>query len=161
MISAIVGTMSVPWWILNNLFSFLFTYGSFLSAIGGIMVADYYFIRKRRLNVPELYRKNGQFRYMNGVNPAGMISWLAAGGMAFFSGAWAFVVGLAGGFALYLVLMRIWIINKYPQEEILSGFSDNFLATSVDMNWVFVKRSGFVRKRTRSIPQNALKREDL
>jgi nucleobase:cation symporter-1, NCS1 family len=160
-IAAIVGSMSVPWWILNNLFSFLFTYGSFLSAIGGIMVADYYIIRKRRLNVPDLFRKNGQFRYMKGVNPAGMISWLVAGSMAFYSGAWAFVVGLVGGFVLYLILMKMWIIHKYPQQELLSNFDDKFLATSVGMNWVFVKGSGFVRKDTKNIPEDALKREDL
>jgi len=160
-ISAIVGTLSVPWWILNHLFGFLFTYGSFLSAIGGIMIADYYVIRRRRLNVPELYRRNGQFRYMGGVNPAGMISWLIAGGLAFFSGAWAFVVGLVGGFILYLFLMKVWVIPKYPQQELLSNFNDKYLATSVGMNWVFIKESGFLREDTESIPEDALKREDL
>jgi NCS1 family nucleobase:cation symporter-1 len=160
-ISAIVGTMSVPWWILNHLFGFLFTYGSFLSAIGGIMIADYYVLRKRRLNVPDLYRKKGQFRYMGGVNPAGMIAWLVAGGLAFFSGTWAFVVGLIGGFFIYLILMKLWILHQYPQKEIISNYDNSFLGTSEGMNWVFVKGSGFFREKTEEISDQALKREDM
>ena len=63
----------MPWAILDNLFAFLFSYGSFLSAIGGIMVADYYLIRRRRLNVPQLYELQGQFHYWRGFNPAGLL----------------------------------------------------------------------------------------
>ena len=72
----------LPWAILDNLFAFLGYYGAFLSAIGGIMIADYYLIRRRRLNVPDLYRLDGQFRYAGGFNPAGLIAWLVAGGLA-------------------------------------------------------------------------------
>jgi NCS1 family nucleobase:cation symporter-1 len=43
-IAGVVRTLCFPWQILDNLFVFLGNYGPFLSAIGGIMVADYYFI---------------------------------------------------------------------------------------------------------------------
>lgn len=81
-IAGIVGTLCFPWEILNNLFVFLGYYGAFLSAIGGIMVADYFILRKRRINVPDLYRMDGQFRYAGGFNPAGMNAWILAGGLA-------------------------------------------------------------------------------
>ncbi|WP_018001027.1 NCS1 family transporter [Paracoccus sp. N5] len=73
-IAGVVGTLCFPWQILDNLFVFLGYYGAFLSAIGGIMVADYYVIRRRRLNVPALYDPEGQYRYHRGFNPAGLIA---------------------------------------------------------------------------------------
>ena len=71
-LAGVVGTVCFPWALLDNLFVFLGYYGAFLSAIGGIMVADYYLIRRRRLNVPDLYRVDGQFRYSGGFNWAGL-----------------------------------------------------------------------------------------
>ncbi|MDW3118587.1 MAG: NCS1 family transporter [Roseovarius pacificus] len=69
-LAGIVGTLCFPWEILNNLFVFLGYYGAFLSAIGGIMVADYYILRRRRINVPDLFKSNGQYRFWGGFNPA-------------------------------------------------------------------------------------------
>ena len=77
-----MGTLCFPWQILDNLFVFLGYYGAFLSAIGGIMVADYYVIRRRRLNVPELFSLSGQYRYAGGFNMAGLLAWVLAGGIA-------------------------------------------------------------------------------
>jgi NCS1 family nucleobase:cation symporter-1 len=160
-LAGIIGTLSVPWLILDNLFSFLFSYGSFLSTIGGIMVADYYLLRRRRLNVPALYEPNGQFRFVRGINPAGLITWLAGGALAFFSGAWAFVVGFVTGFVLYTILMKAWVLRSYPQAEIASGFKDDYLATSVDRNWVYSAQKGFSRVPTKDLADQGLARADL
>ena len=160
-IAGIVGTLAMPWLILDNLFSFLGYYGALLSAVGGIIVADYYVIRKRRLNVPDLYRQNGQFRFSNGVNPAAMIAWVVGGGMALYFLTYAYPVGFVVAFVVYLLLMKVWILPKYPQAEIGSGFSDDYLATSVGLNWVYTKSGEFVRERTDEIPASAIKREDL
>ncbi|HVO88432.1 MAG TPA: NCS1 family transporter [Casimicrobiaceae bacterium] len=160
-LAGIIGTLSMPWLILDNLFSFLFSYGSFLSTIGGIMIADYYLLRRRRLNVPDLYDPGGQFRFMRGVNPAGMLTWLIGGALAFYSGAWAFVVGFLVGFVLYLVLMKLWVLDAYPQSEITSGYSDSYLGTSVDQNWVYSEQKGFSRVATAALTDEKLTREDL
>lgn len=140
-VAGVIGTLSMPWAILDNLFAFLFSYGSFLSAIGGIMVADYYLIRKRRLNVPHLYRADGQFRYSRGFNMAGVLAWAGAGGLAFISGEWAFVTGFVAGLLLYYVLMKFWVMRAYPQEEVISGRGDQFLATSIGVSWVYDRGS--------------------
>ncbi|MFD1008973.1 NCS1 family transporter [Oceanisphaera ostreae] len=145
-IAGVVGTLSMPWAILDNLFAFLFSYGSFLSAIGGIMIADYFLIRKRRLNVPELYSVSGQFRYYKGVNPAGLIAWLCAGSLAFYSAEWAFVVGLLFSMAMYFVLMKYWIMRIYPQKEITEKNKDNYLATSAGMDWSYNEQSGLFQQ---------------
>lgn len=160
-LAGIIGTVSVPWLILDNLFSFLFSYGSFLSTIGGIMIADYYLLRKRRLNVPDLYEPRGQFRFAGGVNPAGVLTWLVGGTLAFYSGAWAFVVGFAVGFVLYALLMKLWVLGQYPQAEITSGYSDVYLATSTDSNWVYSAQDGFSHVRTADLADTELAREDL
>ena len=160
-LAGIIGTLSFPWLILDNLFSFLFSYGSYLSTIGGIMIADYYLLRRRRLNVPDLYEPQGQFRFMRGVNPAGMATWLIGGTLAFLSGPWAFVVGFVSGFVLYTVLMKVWVLRAYPQAEITSGFDDRYLATSVDRNWVYEPSTGFKRVETKDLADDRMRREDL
>ncbi len=133
-IAGIIGTLSMPWAILDNLFAFLFSYGSFLSAIGGIMVADYYLLRGRRLNVPELYRQDGQFFYWRGINPAGLLAWGMSSAIAFNSGDWAFLLGFVSGLLSYLALMKLWIIKRYPQQE-TKAQGDELLATSVAVDW--------------------------
>ncbi|GGF78839.1 nitrate reductase [Paracoccus acridae] len=143
-IAGVVGTLCFPWQILDNLFVFLGYYGAFLSAIGGIMVADYYVIRRRRVNVPALFDPDGQYRYARGFNPAGLIAWLLAGAVAAWWSAFAFVIGFPLGFLLYLVLMRALVLPRHWQAE-LSGGPDDFLAASVGMDWVHLGGGRFAR----------------
>jgi nucleobase:cation symporter-1, NCS1 family len=65
-LAGVVGTAVMPWLLLDNLFTFLSYYGGFIAAIAGIMVCDYYVLRRRRLNVPALYEPHGQYRYARG-----------------------------------------------------------------------------------------------
>jgi NCS1 family nucleobase:cation symporter-1 len=160
-LAGIVGTAVAPWALLDNLFSFLSYYGGFIGAIGGIMVCDYYVLRKRRLNVPDLYRADGQFRYWKGINPAGIIAWFAA---AILSLIWldiAFLIGFPIAFVLYFALMKLWVMPRYEQKEITSGHEDKYLATSLGLNWVYHRGEGFTREKTEEIPASAVKREDL
>jgi NCS1 family nucleobase:cation symporter-1 len=160
-LAGIVGTAVAPWALLENLFAFLSYYGGFIGAIGGIMVCDYYVFRRRRLNVPDLYRTDGQFRYWRGVNPAGIIAWVVA---ALLSLIWldiAFLLGFPIAFVLYYVLMRFWILARYRQAEIESNFDDRYLATSLGLNWVYKRGEWFTRERTEDIPEDAVAREDL
>lgn len=159
-IAGIIGTLSMPWLILNNLFTFLGYYGAVLSAVGGIMVADYYFIRKRRLNVPDLYRQDGQYRFAGGFNPAGIIAWIVGGGLALIFLEYAYLTGFVVAFIVYLVLMKTWILPKYPQAEI-GAQGDDYLATSAGLNWVYTEAGTFKRLPTDAIPSSAIKREDM
>lgn len=136
-IAGAVGTATMPWLILEHLYVFLGFYGGALSAIGGIMICDYFLIRRRRVNIPDLYKKDGQFRYMKGYNPAGLIAWLVAGAIAIKFLSIAYLVGLPLGFIIYYVLMKLWIIPKYPQVEIDSNYDDKYLSTSVNQDWVY------------------------
>jgi NCS1 family nucleobase:cation symporter-1 len=158
-IAGVVGTLCFPWQILDNLFVFLGYYGAFLSAIGGIMVADYYVIRNRRVNVPALYDPEGQYRYHRGFNPAGMIAWLLAGAFAAWWSAYAFVIGFPLGFLFYLVLMKVVVLPRFAQAELTSRGSDEYLAASVGMDWVHQGGGRFARIPCGS--GGAAEREDL
>jgi NCS1 family nucleobase:cation symporter-1 len=157
-LAAVVGTLAFPWLILNNLFTFLGYYGALLSAVGGIMICDYYVIRRRRLNVPELYRARGQFFFARGVNPAGLIAWLVAGGVAVWQLQYAYLVGFPLGFLVYWLLMKFWILPQYPQAELTARDGDAFLGTSAAREWEYDGAGGL-----RQVPAGSevkLERED-
>ena len=159
-IAGIVGTLCFPWAILDNLFVFLGYCGAFLSAIGGIMVADYYLIRRRRLNVPDLYSRTGQFRYAGGFNWAGMGAWLIAGGIAAYYSAYAFAIGFPLALVLYYGLMKLLVLPRNPQAELTSGYADHYLATSQGKSWVHLGQGRFERM-TPAEQGKAQGREDL
>ncbi len=134
-IAGVIGTIVQPWAILDNLFLYLGYYGAILSAVAGIIICDYYVIRKRRLHVKDLYRTQGQFRYDNGVNWAGMIAWIIGGGLALYFMNYMYVVGFPAGFIVYYILMKAWYLKRHKQQEIESNYSDEFLGTSVGRDW--------------------------
>ncbi|MGH3090703.1 MAG: NCS1 family nucleobase:cation symporter-1 [Rubrobacteraceae bacterium] len=71
-ITAVIGVLSFPWVLLDNVGAYIFTwlvgYGSLLGAIGAVMIVDYWIVRGRRLNVPELYKMDGAYAYSGGWN---------------------------------------------------------------------------------------------
>jgi NCS1 family nucleobase:cation symporter-1 len=81
-ITAAIGTLLQPWVLFFNALSYAITwlsgYGGFLGAIGGIMIADYWLLRRQNLNLLDLYRENGVYSYRNswGVNPYAIIALL-------------------------------------------------------------------------------------
>ncbi|MGH2553983.1 MAG: NCS1 family nucleobase:cation symporter-1 [Chitinophagaceae bacterium] len=80
-ITGVVGILIFPWKLYADphgyIFTWLIAYSSLLGPIGGILIADYYFIRKQQLAVNELYRHSGQYRYENGFNSIAIIALLA------------------------------------------------------------------------------------
>ncbi len=72
MITAFIGILMMPWKIIETTQGYIFTwligYGALLGPIGGIMIADYYVVRRARLNLPDLYRAEGEYRYSGGIH---------------------------------------------------------------------------------------------
>lgn len=73
-VSAIIGFAILPW----NLYSspvvivyFLGGLGALLGPLFGIVMADYWLIRRQRVDVPALYTHDaaGPYHYVNGINP--------------------------------------------------------------------------------------------
>jgi NCS1 family nucleobase:cation symporter-1 len=82
LITAIIGVLIQPWKLYNDpngyIFTWLIGYSSLLGAVGGVLIADYYLIRKTKLDLAALYRSHDQYWYSGGFNPVAMIA-LAAG----------------------------------------------------------------------------------
>lgn len=136
LIAGLIGVCVMPWKILDQLYTYLGYFGSFLSALAGIMICDYYIIRKRRLNVQDLYKRDGQYRYHGGFNVCGIVAWILGTVAANVGSDYGYLFGLPTGFVVYLVLMRTWYLKKFPQAEVESGYSDEYLGISVGNDWV-------------------------
>jgi len=71
-ITAVIGIISFPWVLFNNVGAYIFTwlvgYGSLLGAIGAVMIMDYWIVRRRQLDLAELYRTDGRYSYAGGWN---------------------------------------------------------------------------------------------
>lgn len=69
LITGVAGIVMMPWKFLASadtyIFNWLIGYSALLGPIAGIMVIDYWVLRKRELDVPELYRPNGKFAGVN------------------------------------------------------------------------------------------------
>lgn len=105
-----LGLLIVPWYLTtaSGFFRFMNLYGAMLGPIGGIMITDYFLIRKREFNLTTLYEK-GYYNYYKGFNPAGLIA-LAVGTVV---GIWnlnlSSITGLITGAIVYWIVQKIWI----------------------------------------------------
>ncbi|MCH7774155.1 MAG: NCS1 family nucleobase:cation symporter-1 [Bacteroidetes bacterium] len=118
LITAVVGIMMMPWKLLADysayIFGWLIGYSSFLGPIAGILICDYFIIRKRKLNAKDLYDPKGDYTYNKGFNLKAVYA-LAAGVFVALIGLfiddlrflydYAWFVGFAVAFILYWILM--------------------------------------------------------
>jgi NCS1 family nucleobase:cation symporter-1 len=81
-IASAIGAVIMPWKLMSDLGNYLFVwlggYGAMLGSVGGIMVADYFLVRRRRLDVDALYRRGGEYEYTGGFHVPALVA-LAAG----------------------------------------------------------------------------------
>jgi NCS1 family nucleobase:cation symporter-1 len=77
-ITGIIGVLIFPWKLIADpngyIFTWLIAYSSLLGPVGGIMIVDYFFIRKKELQLKELYQQNGIYSYRNGLNEKAVIA---------------------------------------------------------------------------------------
>ena len=76
LITGVIGILIMPWKLVADpsgyIFTWLIAYGALLGPIGGILIADYFVCRKRRLDVAALYDANGAYRFHHGYSYAGL-----------------------------------------------------------------------------------------
>lgn len=134
-IAGIVGTVVQPWSLFDVLNSVLLVIGGILSSIVGILFADYYLLRKRRVNVKDLYEINGQYRYFKGLNLAGLFAWIIGGLIANIWPAYSSIIGFIVGAAIYYVLAKYWWFVKYPQAEMTNPSDEDYLGITAGRSW--------------------------
>ena len=80
-ITGILGIVIMPWKLLADpsgyIFTWLIAYSALLGPIGGILIADYFVIRKCSLDVGALYDSRGKYRYHGGFSLAALVALLA------------------------------------------------------------------------------------
>ena len=80
-ITAGLALAMMPWKILestqNYIFTWLVGYSALLGPIAGILIVDYYLVRKTELDVAQMYRDDGIYAYRNGWNMAAVAAFLA------------------------------------------------------------------------------------
>src|ERR1700746_671838 len=87
MITAVVGLLMQPWKLLSSYGSYIFTwlvgYSGFLGPIAGVLICDYFVVRKKILAAEALSRRGGQYEYSRGFHWTGVIALAAGAGVAF------------------------------------------------------------------------------
>jgi NCS1 family nucleobase:cation symporter-1 len=107
-VCATIGLAMCPWNLLsdNNKFTtYLSAYSVFLSSIAGVMIGDYYFVRKGYLEIKNLYsaREDGPYYFHYGIH------WRAY--VAYIAGILINVVGFVGAVATEVPIGATYIYN--------------------------------------------------
>jgi len=119
LVTGILGIAMMPWELIKNparyIGGWLVGYSGSLGAVAGVLIVDYWILRKRRLDLVSLYVSGGAYEYRNGYNLPAIAATLigavvALAGMFWaplrpiYDWSWFVGFGLAGG--LYWVMMR-------------------------------------------------------
>jgi nucleobase:cation symporter-1, NCS1 family len=79
-ITGIIGIVIMPWHLVANadryINGWLIGYSALLGPIGGILIADYFVFRRRRLNVRALYSPEGEYRFTDGFSLVAITAFL-------------------------------------------------------------------------------------
>jgi NCS1 family nucleobase:cation symporter-1 len=124
----IIGGMWVAVITQMGLFPFVNTLGAILAPVFGIMISDYYIIKKEQLSVDDLFTESakGKYHYNGGFNGKAMLAWLISGYIAvgtvwpnilvfglsdFFAnlgggGGYAWIIGASLGAAIHLAISK-------------------------------------------------------
>jgi len=86
LITGVVGILMMPWKLISDFSSYIFGWlvgcSALLGPIAGIMICDYYLVRRRQLAIEELYRRGGAYEYLGGFNPKAVMALVAGVGVA-------------------------------------------------------------------------------
>jgi len=131
LITAVIGILIMPWKLYSDAAAYIFTwligYSSLMGALGGILIADYWVIRRQQLSVSDLFSVNGRYSYTGGYNIRALLALglsilpvlpgfiraattpggaVANPGLADHLYTYAWFVTFIGSFTLYLLLTR-------------------------------------------------------
>jgi len=102
-ITGVIGILIFPWKLIADpngyIFTWLIAYSSLLGPVGGIMIMDYFFIRKQHLHLNELYEVKGEYTYSNGYHTLAI---------------WALIIGVLPNIPGFLVTINLVGKDTFP-----------------------------------------------
>ncbi|MBC7909707.1 MAG: NCS1 family nucleobase:cation symporter-1 [Pyrinomonadaceae bacterium] len=120
LITGIVGILMQPWKLLADptgyIFAWLLGYSGGLGSIAGVLVADYWLVRDKKLVLADLYRTRGVYTYALGWNWRAVVATLLGCALAWIGLVvprlrpiydYAWFVGFGTSFIVHLVLMKL------------------------------------------------------
>ena len=121
LITGIIGILMQPWRLLADpsgyIYAWLVGYSGGLGSIAGVLIADYWLVRKKRLALPDLYRTKGVYTYSSGWNWRAVVATLLGCAIAWIGLVvsalrplydYAWFVGFGTAAIVHLALMRIF-----------------------------------------------------
>jgi len=79
-ITGVIGILMMPWKLLANPESYIFDwlggYSALLGPIAGVLIADYFVIRRTQLDLVALYKLDGEYRFTGGFSLLAIIATL-------------------------------------------------------------------------------------
>ncbi|MBI5857114.1 MAG: NCS1 family nucleobase:cation symporter-1 [Sphingobacteriales bacterium] len=130
-ITGVIGILIFPWKLVADpngyIYNWLVGYSALLGPIGGIMITDYYFIRKQKLETAELYSHAGRYSYGGGFNIKAIV---------------ALLIGIVPNIPGFLVQVKVipadvfpvWISDLYNYAWFVGFFVSGFVY------WMLMKR---------------------
>jgi NCS1 family nucleobase:cation symporter-1 len=119
LITGVLGIAMCPWKLIADpsgyIFKWLLGYSGGLGSIAGVLVCDYWFVRRKELSLPDLYRREGAYTYARGTNWAAIAATATGCALAWIGLVvdslrvlydYAWFVGAFGSAAVYYVAMR-------------------------------------------------------
>jgi len=130
LITGIVGLLMQPWRLLADpsgyIFSWLVGYSGGLGSIAGVLIADYWLVRQKRLELGDLYRTRGVYTYAGGWNWRAVIATLIGCALAWIGLVvpplrplydYAWFVGFGAAAVTHLLLMKGMPPQAVPVAE--------------------------------------------
>ncbi|MGH9712336.1 MAG: NCS1 family nucleobase:cation symporter-1 [Candidatus Acidiferrales bacterium] len=113
LITCFIGLLMQPWrWLSSHgsyVMGWLVGYSSFLGPIAGVMIADYYVIRKRVILTDDLFERGGAYEFSGGFN-------------------WRAILALAAGILVALIGLEVRALHSLYQYAWFVGFGVSFFA---------------------------------
>jgi nucleobase:cation symporter-1, NCS1 family len=133
LITGVVGVLIMPWKLTASpelyIYTWLGTVGGLLGTVAGVLIADYWLLRRTGLHLADLYREGGRYWYGTGWNWRALVAFLVGGLLAVGGSnsapgkgpfpadglipflkplaAYGWAVGLTSALVLYVLLMRL------------------------------------------------------
>ena len=129
LLTGIVGILMQPWRLVADpsgfIFQWLVGYSGGLGSIAGVMIADYWIVRRRHLCLEDLYLKDGYYQFTKGWNWRAVVATVCGCALAWIG---LLVPALkplynSGWFVGFIVSSGVYLLLMRSQPEFRQGFS--------------------------------------